>query len=195
MSTMDTAWQHIFTLMGSKMRSQIKHMRSFIIVSMLIFMSGCTGLPEDVYPVDGFDINKYLGKWYEIARLDHSFERGLDKVSAEYSLRDDGGVKVTNRGFSTEDSKWQDVEGKAYFAGSENQGHLKVSFFGPFYSSYVVFELDEAGYQYAFVAGYNKSYLWLLSRTPTVSDEVFDRFVEKSRELGFDTDNLIFVKH
>lgn len=170
-------------------------MRLFIVVLISIVTAGCTGLPEDVYPVDGFDVNRYLGKWYEIARLDHSFERGLDNVSAEYSLRDDGGVKVINRGFSVQDNAWQETEGKAYFVNSENQGHLKVSFFGPFYGSYVVFELDKEAYQYAFIAGYNKSYLWLLSRTPTVSNEVVERFIKRSRELGFDADKLIFVEH
>lgn len=170
-------------------------MRKFLVVFISLFVSGCTGLPEDVYPVDNFDINRYLGKWYEIARLDHSFERGLDKVSAEYSLYDDGGVKVINKGFSVEKNKWKEVEGKAYFVSDQNEGHLKVSFFGPFYSSYVVFELDKENYQYAFVAGYNKSYLWLLSRTPKVSDELMARFVKRARDLGFDTDNLIFVEH
>jgi len=176
-------------------QSSIKYKRVFIVVLISIFTAGCTGLPEDVTPVDGFDVNMYLGKWYEIARLDHSFERDLDKVTADYSLHDDGGVKVINRGFDTADNKWQDVEGKALFVNSESRGHLKVSFFGPFYSSYVVFELDKEEYQYAFVAGYNKSYLWLLSRTPSVNDELVARFVKTSRELGFDTDNLIFVKH
>ena len=169
-------------------------MRTMMLLPILLMLGACTGLPEDVTPVDDFDVNRYLGKWYEIARLDHSFERGLDKISAEYSLRDDGGVKVTNRGFDTADNKWQDIEGKAFFVNSETEGHLKVSFFGPFYGSYVVFELDKQEYQYAFVAGYNKSYLWLLSRTPTVSDQLLDRFIKRSRELGFDTDNLIFVK-
>ena len=176
-------------------RSSIYNIRVFIIGLILVIAAACTGLPEDVTPVDGFEVNRYLGKWYEIARLDHSFERGLDKVTAEYSLRDDGGVKVINRGFDAADNKWQDVEGKAFFVNSEAEGHLKVSFFGPFYGSYVVFELDKEEYQYAFVAGYNKSYLWLLARTPSVSDELIARFVKTSRELGFDTDNLIFVKH
>ena len=110
-------------------------------------------------------------------------------------LRDVSGVKVINRSFDTANNQWQDVEGKAFFVNSETRGHLKVSFFGPFYGSYVVFEPDQAAYQYAFVTGYNKSYLWLLSRTPAVSDELVARFVNRSGELGFDTDNLIFVKH
>lgn len=170
-------------------------MRLIVVILISFHLYACTGLPEDVHPVDDFDVNRYLGKWYEIARLDHSFERGLESVSAEYSLRDDGGVKVLNRGFSTKEQAWQEVEGKAYFVNSESEGHLKVSFFGPFYGSYVVFELDKDNYQYAFIAGYNKSYLWLLSRTPTVSEELVDRFVKRSSELGFDTDKLIYVEH
>jgi apolipoprotein D and lipocalin family protein len=165
------------------------------LVFVAILISGCTGMPDGVTPVNNFDTGRYLGKWYEIARLDHSFERGLDNVTAEYSLRDDGGLKVINRGYSSEDSEWKEAEGKAYFVDEDDKGHLKVSFFGPFYGSYVVFELDEADYRYAFVAGYNKSYLWLLARTPEVSDEITARFVQRARELGFAADELIFVAH
>lgn len=180
---------------ASNMKSLSAHKRVYIVLLLSIVTGGCTGLPEGVHPVDGFEIDKYLGKWYEIARLDHSFERGLQRVSAEYTRRDEGGVKVVNRGFSQEDNTWKEAEGKAYFAAGENTGHLKVSFFGPFYGSYVVFELDDEAYQYAFVSGYNKSYLWLLSRTPDVSDELVARFVSRSAELGFEVDNLIFVDH
>jgi apolipoprotein D and lipocalin family protein len=170
-------------------------MRIFMVVFVSLFVSGCLGLPKGVSPVDQFDLNKYLGKWYEIARLDHSFERGLDRVTAEYALRDDGGVRVINRGFSIADNKWKEAEGIAYFVGGQDLGYLRVSFFGPFYGSYIVFELDKEKYQYAFVAGYSTSYLWLLSRTPKVSKELVDRFVKTSKDLGFDTDNLIFVEH
>jgi apolipoprotein D and lipocalin family protein len=169
-------------------------MRVAIVVFMSLFVGGCLGVPKGVSPVKDFDSNKYLGKWYEIARLDHSFERGLNSISAEYSLRDDGGVRVINRGFSIAGNKWKETEGKAYFVNGQDQGHLKVSFFGPFYSSYVVFELDKDKYQYAFVAGYNKSYLWLLSRTPTVNKDLIDQFVFRGKDLGFDTDKLIFVE-
>ncbi len=169
-------------------------MRIFLVCIMLLIMSSCTGLPEGVTPVSDFNVNKYMGKWYEIARLDHSFERGMDKVTAEYSLRDDGGVKVINRGFSIEDNRWEQAEGKAYFVNGEQEGHLKVSFFGPFYGSYAVFAIDAKNYQYAFVSGPDTSYLWLLARTPTVNEEVVTRFVEKSKALGFDTEKLIFVR-
>ena len=107
-------------------------MRVIITVLILVFISGCLGIPEGVNPVDNFDLSKYIGKWYEIARLDHSFERGLNNVTAEYSLRDDGGIKVLNRGYSAENDEWNEAEGKAYFVESENQGYLKVSFLGPF---------------------------------------------------------------
>jgi apolipoprotein D and lipocalin family protein len=170
-------------------------MRVFLVVFMSLCVSGCLGSPEGIYPVDDFDINKYLGKWYEIARLDHSFERGLERVTAEYSLRDDGGVRVINRGFSMADNKWKKAEGKAYFVRGQDEGYLKVSFFGPFYGSYVVFELDKDQYQYAFVTSNNTSYLWLLSRTPTASKELVGLFITRSKDLGFDTDNLIFVEH
>jgi len=159
-----------------------------------LFLGGCLGLPEGVRPVDGFELDRYLGKWYEIARLDHSFERGLERVTAEYSLREDGGVRVLNRGYSAADGSWEEAEGRAYFVGAPTQGYLKVSFFGPFFGSYVIFELDAEGYQYAFVAGPDTSYLWLLARTPAVDQELLERFVERAATLGFETEQLIFVK-
>lgn len=161
---------------------------------LIILLGGCVSVPQNVAPVDSFELNRYLGKWYEIARLDHAFERGLANITAEYSLREDGGVKVVNRGFSAVDNKWKEAEGKAYFVGSPQEGYLKVSFFGPFYGAYIVFELDKEDYQYAFITSYDKSYLWLLARTPAVSDEVLNRFIQKSGELGFATDKLIFPK-
>jgi apolipoprotein D and lipocalin family protein len=157
-------------------------------------LTGCLGMPDGVRPVENFDVNRYLGTWYEIARLDHRFERGLNNVSAEYSLRDDGGVRVINRGFSTKDNKWEEANGKAYFVESEETGYLKVSFFGPFYGSYVVFDLDQDDYQYSFVSGPDTSYLWLLSRTRQVPDKVLQRFMDSAMFLGFDTRGLILVE-
>ncbi len=158
-------------------------------------MNSCVGVPDGVSPVDGFDQDKYMGKWYEIARLDHSFERGLSEVSAEYSSRDGGGIKVLNRGYNESKGEWSEAEGKAYFVGAADVGHLKVSFFGPFYGSYVVFDLDKAGYQHAYITSYNKKYLWFLSRTPQVSDDKKRAFIEKAKGLGYDVDALIFVDH
>ncbi len=151
-------------------------------------------MPDSVKPVSNFELNNYLGKWYEVARLDHSFETGLSQVTAEYSLKSDGGVSVINRGFSEEKNEWKEVDGKAYFVRSGNEGYLKVSFFGPFYGSYVIFELDQEHYQYAFVSGPNSIYLWLLSRTPTVKLEIMNKFISMSKARGFNTDNLIHVR-
>lgn len=167
--------------------------RKLAFTFLMVILFGCTSAPEGVEPVNNFDLNRYLGKWHEIARLDHKFERGLEKVTAEYSLRSDGGVKVLNRGYSPKDNKWKQAEGRAYFAGNDDRGHLNVSFFGPFYSAYVIFELDREGYQYAFVSGYNRSYLWLLSRTPNVDGDIINRFLRRAEELGFNTGELIFV--
>jgi apolipoprotein D and lipocalin family protein len=169
-------------------------MGKFILcLTISLFISGCTGVPEGIKPVGEFEVQRYLGKWFEIARLDHSFERGLSQVSAEYTLREDGGLQVINRGYSTKDSEWKEAEGTAYFVGDRDIGHLKVSFFGPFYSSYVVFGLDTPDYQYAFISGYNNNYLWLLSRTPTVEQAVIDHFIERAKHHGFNTQELIFV--
>lgn len=164
-----------------------------LFIILLLLLAGCTGLPENVRPVNDFKAEKYLGKWYEIARLDQSFERGLTRITAEYSLRPDGGLKVLNRGYSASENKWQEAEGKAYFVGDPTQAHLKVSFFGPIYGSYIVFELDRENYQYALVSGPDKSYLWLLSREPKIKDDIKKTLIAKAASLGFDTSQLIFV--
>ncbi len=160
-----------------------------------LMLSGCHGYPAAVTPVKNFEIEKYLGKWYEIARLDHSFERGLDQVTAEYSLQDNGKVKVVNSGFSKSTNEWKEAVGKAYLMGESDAGYLKVSFFGPFYSSYVIFGLDHEHYQYAFISGPNESYLWLLSRAPSIEKEVLTLFVKSAEKLGFKTEDLIYVQH
>jgi apolipoprotein D and lipocalin family protein len=159
----------------------------------VFMLGGCLGMPETVRPVSDFKLDRYLGKWYEIARLDHSFERGLSLVTAEYRHRDDGGVAVVNRGFSSSENRWKEAEGKAYFVNTDGEGYLKVSFFGPFYGSYVVFELERENYQYAFISGPSTKYLWLLARTPSVDPRVVGKFVEMSKARGFDTESLIFV--
>jgi apolipoprotein D and lipocalin family protein len=169
-------------------------MRKLSII-LVLFLSGCVGIPTNVKPVDNFKLEKYLGKWYEIARLDHPFERGLTRVTAEYSLRDDGGVRVLNRGFSEKENRWKEAEGKASFVKGSDQGYLKVSFFGPFYGSYIVFELDHENYQYSLVCGPDKSYLWILARGPKIKEDIKDILVAKAAALGFDTSKLIFVDH
>lgn len=167
----------------------------YLLLPVCLLLNACLGMPELVKPVSPFELDRYLGQWYEVARLDHSFEKGLSRVTAEYQLREDGGVRVVNRGFSEDKQEWKEAEGKAYFVNSDSEAYLKVSFFGPFYGSYIVFELESEHYNYAFVSGPNHEYLWLLARTPAVSQSVLDQFIAKSKALGFDTDALIMVKH
>lgn len=164
----------------------------YVLMFLFVFLTGCTGIPKGIEPVQNFDYQRYLGKWYEIARLDHSFERGLQRVSAEYALRDDGGIKVINRGFNTAKNKWEEAEGKAYFVEDSKQGYLKVSFFGPFYGSYVIFDLGK-NYEYSLITSHKKSFLWLLSRTPTIDEAVKKQLLAKMDSLGFNTKDLIFV--
>lgn len=168
-------------------------MKKLSLLLTLLF-TGCVGMPENVKPVDNFNVHSYLGKWYEIARLDHSFERGLTRVTAEYALREDGGLKVTNRGYSAAENRWKEAVGKAYFVEEPSKGYLKVSFFGPFYGSYIIIDLDE-DYRYSLVCGPDKSYLWILSRTPEMQAEVKERLIRKAAALGFDTNSLIYVTH
>ena len=151
------------------------------------------GYSDNVSPVSGFDVDRYLGTWYEIARLDHSFERGLEQVSAEYSLRDDGGIRVVNQGYDRIKQRWERAEGKAYFIGDRDVGRLKVSFFGPFYGGYNIIDLDHESYQYALVSGPNTSYLWILARQPQLDSSIIKRLLAKASGLGFDTSRMIFV--
>ncbi|WP_319534042.1 lipocalin family protein [uncultured Vibrio sp.] len=169
----------------------MKSLKSLLLL-FVVALFGCTSKPVGIEPVQNFELKPYLGKWYEIARLDHSFERGLSNVTAEYELREDGGVTVINRGYSKQDQSWRQAEGKAYFVDGSSTGHLKVSFFGPFYSSYIIFDLGEK-YDYAFISGYNRDYLWLLSRKPEVDSAMLERFKRTAREKGFDVDELILV--
>lgn len=154
---------------------------------------GCTGVPEGVNTVDAFNLDRYLGRWYEIARLDHPFERGLERVTAQYSRREDGGLKVINRGYDPDADEWKTAEGKAYPI-ENTTGRFKVSFFGPFYSAYNIIALDD-DYRYAMVSGPDRDYLWILSRTPALSPDVRTRLLDKARSLGYAVDKLIYPRH
>jgi apolipoprotein D and lipocalin family protein len=167
----------------------------YFLLSICLLLSSCTGMPDNIKPVQPFELKRYLGTWYEIARLDHSFERGLSHVTANYSMREDGGVKVINRGYSEENTKWESAEGKAYFVDKTDTGYLKVSFFGPFYGSYVIFELEKENYDYALISGPDKDYFWILARQPQLDPAVLQSLIEKAKSLGFATDKLIIVNH
>jgi len=170
-------------------------MKRALLFIMLAAVYGCVGIPQNVQPVQDFQLERYLGTWYEIARLDHSFERGLSKITATYSLRDDGGVKVVNRGYNAKKQQWDEAEGKAYFVLDPSIGRLKVSFFGPFYGGYNVFVLDEENYQYAMVCGPDLTYLWILARSPALDNSIVEQLVAHAKSKGFATEELIFVDH
>ena len=170
-------------------------MKRVAILLFLLGLAGCTSVPEGVTPVTGFESDRYLGTWYEIARFDHSFEDGLSRVTATYSKREDGGIRVLNKGYDAATGEWDEAEGKAYFVSDETTGHLKVSFFGPFYASYVIADLDKDNYQYSLVTGPDRSYLWILARQPTLSQDVLDELLSKAKSLGYATDEFIWVEH
>ncbi|OGR76071.1 MAG: lipocalin [Elusimicrobia bacterium GWC2_64_44] len=167
-------------------------MKKLILLLCSLLFSGCASVPEGVTVVEGFELDRYLGTWHEVARLDHSFERGLVSVTAEYSMRPDGGLKVLNKGFDPAKNKWKEAEGRAYFTGSPSEGRLKVSFFRPFYGGYNIVELDKEGYAYSLVAGPDRSYLWILARKPELPPAVLERLVARAAALGFDTSKLIY---
>ncbi len=202
-----------------KQAQMIRSLRFFFISLSAFYLNACTGTPDNIQAITHFSMDDYLGSWYEVARLDHGFERGLEQVSATYSVRDDGGIRVLNRGYDAEDKAWQQAEGRAYLMAENNIGHLKVSFFGPFYGSYIIFELGhdvpsqlekpltdaspittvelsqaDDEHAYAFVSGHNTDYLWLLARRPQVSDQLKQHFIEQANRLGFASDELIWVK-
>lgn len=162
---------------------------------VIMSLSACVGMPDDIKPVQGFEVQRYLGKWYEIARLDHSFERGLTKVSTEYRLKENGDIRVINRGYNSEKQQWQRAEGNAKFVGDSQTGRLKVSFFGPFYGGYNIIALDKENYQYAMIVGNNRDYLWILARQPKLEESTLNALVAEAKRLGFAVDQLIFVSH
>jgi apolipoprotein D and lipocalin family protein len=171
-----------------------------ILFALVLLLAACMGLPENVKVVESVNARQYLGTWYEIARLDQSFERGLEKITATYSLKEDGGIKVLNRGFNVAKNEWKEAEGKAYFVDPPNAdkthtGKLKVSFFGPFYGAYNIIELDKPNYNYVMICGPDKTYLWILSRTPQLAEPIKQELVAKAKALGFATDKLIYVTH
>ena len=173
--------------------------RNRAVFGLLLFFSAlalaaCTRVPEGVQPVTGFDAVRYMGTWYEVARLPNRFERGLERITATYSLRDDGSVKVVNRGFDVEKNAWREAVGRARFTGERDVAALKVSFFGPFYGGYNVVDLDPQ-YRLALVVGPTRDYLWILAREPAPPVAEIERLKRKAAELGYDTTALVYPRH
>jgi apolipoprotein D and lipocalin family protein len=175
------------------MRLDLTMGRGVLMIALLL-AAACTYTPEGVQPISGFDASRYMGRWYEVARLPNRFEKNLEQITATYALQDDGSVQVVNRGFDTKKNEWRDIVGRAKFVGPSDVAALKVSFFGPFYGGYNVVDLDP-GYKNALVVGPNRSYLWILSREPQPPAEVIERLKRKADELGFDTRSLVYARH
>jgi len=151
-------------------------------------------IPSGINAVKSFDANKYLGKWFEIARFNFMFEKNLDYATAEYSLNKDGSIKVVNRGFDYKKLKAVEAKGKAIFAGNPDEAMLKVSFYGPFYAGYNVIAIDDK-YKYALVAGRSRKYLWLLSKEKEMPKEILKNYLNMAEKLGFDTSKLVWTSH
>ena len=168
---------------------------TFLAAGLAMLLAACTGVPQGIEPVRPFDLQRYKGEWFEIMRLDHSFERGLTNVTATYTPAADGSVRVVNRGFDRRKCRWREAEGRAVFLGAPDTASLAVTFFWPFSGGYHVFSLDRDAYAWAVVSGPSTEYLWILARRPDLPAATRDRLVEQARRLGFPVQNLILVDH
>ena len=164
------------------------------ILGLFIFNSCSVGIPDGATAVKNFDSKKYLGKWYEIARFDFRFEKDMNNVIAEYAMKENGHIKVDNKGYNYVKKEWKESVGEAKFVNKKTEAQLKVSFFKPIWAGYNVIDIDE-DYQYALVVGSSLKYMWILSRTPEIPETTKLRFLAKAQKLGYNTDDLIWVKH
>ncbi|ASK32259.1 lipocalin [Chryseobacterium sp. T16E-39] len=164
------------------------------VLGLLVFNYYSVRIPKGAVAVTHFDAEKYLGRWYEIARFDYKFEKDMDNVTATYSQNSDGSIRVDNKGYNYVKKAWEESIGEAKFVKAPTEGRLKVSFFKPIWSGYNVIDIDE-NYQYALVAGNSLKYLWILSRTTEIPESIKQRFLEKAKKIGYNIDELIWVKH
>lgn len=176
------------------------HMNNYCNFSLFTFLLlslsfvGCQSIPKGAKVIQNFDAKQYIGTWYEIARIDFKQERNLNNTFAQYSLKNNGDIKVVNSGYNYVKQGWKNAVGNAKFRGNENEGALKVSFFGPFYSGYNVFAVDK-DYKYALVGGKNFDYLWILSREKSVPENIKKEYLKIATEFGYDTNDLIWIEH
>lgn len=162
------------------------------LVSVLLLSACATRAPRGLVPVSPFDVDRYSGRWYEVARIEHFFEKGLVRTQAHYSRNPDGSLEVVNRGFHPQRKIWKQSVGKAHLTGRQDEGALKVSFFGLFYGGYHVVALDPQ-YQWALVVGSSLDYFWILSRTPTLPEQVKKDLMAQARALGVDEKKVVWV--
>lgn len=164
-------------------------------VGAFVLINSCSvKVPENVTVVKNFDVEKYAGNWYEIARFDFKYEKDMKNVSATYTLNEDGSIQVVNKGYDFIKNEWKEVKGKAKFVGDEDKAALKVSFFGPFYSGYNVVAM-EPNYENVLVFGESNDYIWILSRNKTIPENIKTKFLAKAKEAGYDLDRLVWTEH
>lgn len=179
----------------------MKGIHLFYAAGLLLLLSSFTPMdnpdkkmPKGAKVIQNFEVDRYMGKWFEIARLDFRFEKHMQETTAQYRLLDNGKVEVINAGYHVKKKKWKSVKGKAKFRAEKNLGALSVSFFGPFYSPYNIIALDDE-YKHVLVCGKNLDYLWILSRTPQIPEEIKNKYVEIAAGLGYAIDELVWVEH
>lgn len=171
-------------------------LRALMVAGIIQLLGGCAGTrpPAMISAVTPFDVQRYAGRWYSLARLDHAFERGMTDVSATYTVQPDGSMRVVNRGYSPTSGQWREATGRAFFTGNPTTASLKVSFFGPFYGGYHVVALDP-DYRWSLVIGTNTNYAWILARDKQLPAEQLDAIAARAQALGVDTSALIWVAH
>lgn len=172
----------------------IKLFQTITLIVSVIYLSSCSTIPKGVTAYKPFNKERYLGKWYEIARIDFKYEKNLNNTTAEYSLNSDGTIKVDNKGYNTKTGEWVQAIGKAKFIGSDTIAMLKVSFFGPFYAGYNVIAIDP-DYTYALVAGANFKYLWILSRNTSIPNDIKNKYLKIAKDFGYNTSDLLWIEH
>lgn len=176
------------------MRIRAYQILGFVMLAIILgeLFIRCKSMTRNIKPVSNFEVEKYLGNWYEIARFDFMFEKNMSNVRANYSMNRDGTINVVNSGFDLSSSKMKTKFGRMKFAGDKGTGALKVSFFRPIYSEYNIIALDSQ-YRHAMVCGNSYDLLWILSRTPAISDDVKREYLSLAQELGFNTDKLVWT--
>lgn len=150
-------------------------------------------MPAGAEPLKNFEPERFMGLWYEIARMPLSYEKDMHYVTAEYSMQENGSMRVVNMGYNEKKKRWQKAIGKAVFVNETDEASMKIAFLGPFYSGYNVVDMDEE-YKYALVFGRNLDYMWILSRETTIPEEIERRFLEKANDMGYDLYRLIWTE-
>lgn len=169
-------------------------MAAVMVTGLILLLKSKKRLSWKARVVRGFDLSRFLGKWYEIARLDYRYEHHLDHCTARYMRNKDGSIQVINQGYNLHTGAFEEVKGRARLNGRPGEGRLRVSFWGPFYAAFNVIAIDPE-YRYALIAGRNRDYLWLLSRRKTMPQKVKKEFLNLAEEAGFETDKLLWVNH